>query len=235
MALIADLLTPCSTESVWLSSPLSQKHLSGLRETSIGAARWMSLCKSLYSASPWSLERHRRCHVETLACCRVIESHVDNEDDWPLIALRLRSPKRTTGPASSELSHATPISRHALRIAYWSAAREVHPDRLIEVPHKATQAMTVLNEACPHHNSTHYLCPSFNTCKLLTSAAHTSGVPTGTSSFFREAAATGNIQDQRGCAWLGSLPPLAERASLLGAVMAHHVVVIGQSVRTTHC
>jgi len=141
--LIAQMLAPVSTENAWKSAPLRDiKNMHA--QSSLGASHWMRLCKSLFDSAPWraQLYKSRRNHYETVACCRVLESHLSDEPDWPLQVLRLRSSKLA---ASTALSHALPISRQTLRTSYWAVAKEVHPDRL-QVP-LATQAMTVLNEA----------------------------------------------------------------------------------------
>ena len=144
--LIACYLTPCPTESPWLSRPLATvKNV--FAEESVGAAHWLKLSKALHAYAPFrsKMQHYRRRHRETKSCSRVLESYDESQFDWPLMALRLRSAKADDG--SSELSHSTPIARHTLRLAYWAVAREVHPDRLM-VGSLATQAMTVLNDAC---------------------------------------------------------------------------------------
>ena len=134
-----------------LSLPAAKTHWA---ESSIGAAHWVQLSRALRAAVPtWcaELSTSRRSHLETAACCRVIDSQNEEAYDWPLQVLRLRE-----GPGAqaegSRLSHATPISRQSLRLAYWAVAKEVHPDRLqlgrdSSTRSIATQAMAVLNEA----------------------------------------------------------------------------------------
>ena len=140
VALVAGFLDPNN------SRPLSRQDYNGEYATSsVGAAHWCQLSRSMASSAPWStslLQRNRQKHHETARCCRVLDYN-ESEEDWPLVVLKLRSSK--TAPDSTLLSHATPIARQVLRQAYWSVAREVHPDR-VECS-LATQAMTVLNEA----------------------------------------------------------------------------------------
>ena len=128
------------------SRPLSHADYRGeYASSSVGAAHWCQLSRTLSTSAPWSgtaLQRNRRCHHETSRCCRVLE-YDQSEEDWPLLVLKLRSSKSRDSD-STLLSHATPIARQVLRQAYCSVAREVHPDR-VECS-LATQAMTVLNE-----------------------------------------------------------------------------------------
>ena len=134
-----------------LALPAAKTHWA---ESSVGAAHWVQLSRALRAAVPtWcaELSSSRRNHFETAACCRVIDSQDESSYDWPLQVLRLRE-----GPGAQaegcRLSHATPISRQSLRLAYWAVAKDVHPDRLQLGRHSstrsiATQAMAVLNEA----------------------------------------------------------------------------------------
>ena len=134
-----------------LALPAAKTHWA---ESSVGAAHWVQLSRALRAAVPtWcaELSSSRRNHFETAACCRVIDSQNESSYDWPLQVLRLRE-----GPGAQaegcRLSHATPISRQSLRLAYWAVAKDVHPDRLQLGRHSstrniATQAMAVLNEA----------------------------------------------------------------------------------------
>ena len=62
-----------------------------------------------------------------------------------MLKLRASAKQPSEQGEASLLSHAMPMARHTLRVAYWAVAREVHPDRL-STP-LATEAMTVLNEA----------------------------------------------------------------------------------------
>lgn len=134
--MIAEMLAPVSTASSWQMSPLSDlKHMHAL--SSIGASRWVRLCKSLFLSAPWrdQLNESRRVHYETAACCRVLESHHSEDDDWPLQVLRLRHSKFAAASneqqeLSTALSHALPISRQTLRASYCAVAKDVHPDRL---------------------------------------------------------------------------------------------------------
>ena len=130
VSLIACYLSPIEAGSPWLSLglPAAKTHWAA---KSIGAAHWVQLSRALSDAVPtWCAELScsRRSHLETAACCRVIDSR-RGDDDWSLQVLRLRE-----GPGAKEegsrLSHATPISRQSLRLAYWAVAKDVHPDRL---------------------------------------------------------------------------------------------------------
>ena len=142
VSLIAQCLSPIAPGSPWLSQAASGSlgcRLSQLpaakthwAKSSIGAAHWVQLSRALGSAVPtWcaELSSSRRSHFETAACCRVIDSQNTEAYDWPLQVLRLRE-----GPGAqaegSRLSHATPIARQSLRLAYWAVAKDVHPDRL---------------------------------------------------------------------------------------------------------
>ena len=148
--------SPGYQPAAWQSPPLlalpaAKTHWA---ESSVGAAHWVQLSRALRAAVPtWcaELSSSRRNHFETAACCRVIDSQDESSYDWPLQVLRLRE-----GPGAQaegcRLSHATPISRQSLRLAYWAVAKDVHPDRLQLGRHSstrsiATQAMAVLNEA----------------------------------------------------------------------------------------
>jgi hypothetical protein len=69
---IAAYLVPGSLESPWLSRPLSDVS-SYYAQSSIGAAHWMQLSKALFrrgQRNKWelSLQRNRRCRIETTAC-----------------------------------------------------------------------------------------------------------------------------------------------------------------------
>ena len=145
IGLIAGFLNP----TPWPSEPLIDSGKYQFAESSVGAAHWVQLSSSVSAMAPWhsTLKNNRRSHMETVACCRVIESKDEGLYDWPLQVLRLRADK-SQRPGSKSLSPALlgkPIARHTLRSAYWAVAKEVHPDRLqIAI---ATQAMTVLNEA----------------------------------------------------------------------------------------
>ena len=133
--------------SPWLSRPLGQVP-SYYAESSVGAAHWCQLSKALTRRSQYLevLRNNRRHHRETQACCRVLECKGDQREyDWPLAVLKLRASKQPTPQHETLLSHATPIARHTLRMAYWAVAKEVHPDRL-QTP-LAGEAMAVLNEA----------------------------------------------------------------------------------------
>ena len=71
---IAAYLVPGSLESPWLSRPLSDVS-SYYAQASIGAAHMMQLSKALFrrgQRNKWelSLQRNRRCRIETTACCR---------------------------------------------------------------------------------------------------------------------------------------------------------------------
>ena len=74
--LIAEHLIPVASESPWLSRPLSQAH-NYYAESSIGAAHWVQLSKALTRRGQWleALERNRRSHRETGACCRLLAAH----------------------------------------------------------------------------------------------------------------------------------------------------------------
>jgi hypothetical protein len=151
--LIALYLSPMAAADVWLSQPLAlpaaKTHWA---ESSVGAAHWVQLSQALTKQAPWPtqcLPSNRRSHRETRACCRVIEARDVQAEDWPLQVLRLRA---CADEGGSLLSHATPIARHTLRLAYWAVAKTVHPDRLqlgrdSATRAMATQAMAVLNEA----------------------------------------------------------------------------------------
>jgi len=153
VALIADYLEPSTHGNEW-SSRL-ERPLKGLKGhyavDSIGAAHWVQLSRALWSSSTtWRrrLTLNHRAHVETMACCRVLEARDEATYDWPLQVLRLRASSiqlsRTT--ERHPLCPATPIPQNTLRVAYWAVAKEVHPDRL-QVGALATAAMAVLNEA----------------------------------------------------------------------------------------
>lgn len=138
----AEMCSECKT------SPLiefTEAMLSDVKEQSRGAAHWLQLSHAhaaLAISSSWlqTLQCNRRSHVETAACCRVLEAKERDVYDWTLEVLRLR------GEGAGSLSHIAPISKHVLRLAYVRCAREVHPDRL-QVGSLAHAAMTVLNEA----------------------------------------------------------------------------------------
>jgi hypothetical protein len=170
---IAAYLVPGSLESPWLSRPLSDVS-SYYAQSSIGAAHWMQLSKALFrrgQRNKWelSLQRNRRCRIETTACCRIFECQRAGQYDCeyaelkvyavsrahaltvpgpiviyagPLEVLKLRASKAAD---SVLLSHSVPIARRTLRAAFCAVAMEVHPDRL-NTP-LAAQAMIVLNEA----------------------------------------------------------------------------------------
>jgi len=147
ISIIADQLMPADTD---LQSDLdtlsARQHKYQYALNSVGAARWVQLCKVLATTqAPWrsKLLNYRQRHRETMECARVLEAVEDQRDDWPLEVLRLRGSKWSE--AHAELSHATPISRHTLRTAFLACALDVHPDRL-QVP-QASQAMSILNEA----------------------------------------------------------------------------------------
>mmetsp|Transcript_11662 Transcript_11662/g.23768 ORF Transcript_11662/g.23768 Transcript_11662/m.23768 type:complete len:202 (+) Transcript_11662:15-620(+) len=156
VSLIACYLSPTAAGSPSLSTPplgLPEAKTHWV-ESSIGAAHWVQLSRALMQSTPsWcsELSSSRRSHLETAACCRVIDSHNEENYDWSLQVLRLRD-----GPGAQQeggrLSLATPIARQALRLAYWAVAKDVHPDRLqlgrdATTRPIATQAMAVLNEA----------------------------------------------------------------------------------------
>lgn len=85
---IAAYLVPGSLESPWLSRPLSDVS-SYYAQTSIGAAHMMQLSKALFrrgQRNKWelSLQRNRRCRIETTACCRILESQSAGQYDCEL-------------------------------------------------------------------------------------------------------------------------------------------------------
>ena len=140
--LVKEMLTPRTYHPMNNSVTVRSHYI----QSSIAAAHWLQLCKTfLLEAHPWRqrLSHHRRCHLETAACCRVLEIRTTSgRHDWPLEVLRLRGSREQL--TSLTLSPATPLSRSALRAAYRAVAKEVHPDRTC-VP-LAHQAMSVVNE-----------------------------------------------------------------------------------------
>lgn len=51
-------------------------------ESSVGAAHWVQLSKALNRRSQWleELQKNRRHHQETAACCRVLECKGDEAE-----------------------------------------------------------------------------------------------------------------------------------------------------------
>ena len=196
VGLIAEHLEPhAKTESVPrpLPSPTAVPHPSPreFANSSRGAAHWVSLSKFLKQSAPFktALSRNRRSYRETLACERVLASHNEDVYDWPLEVLKLRG----ADDSSEALSHFAPFARTTLKAAYWSVAKEVHPDRLQVGSDLATQAMSVLNEVCARARVI-LLSPatspstrsSFLTAAFpLTAALRLAGVPSCLASFCR--------------------------------------------------
>ena len=146
VGLIAEHLEPHASVPRPLPSPNAVPHPSPreFASSSRGAAHWVSLSKFLKQSAPFktALSRNRRSYRETLACERVLASHNEEVYDWPLEVLKLRG----ADDSSEALSHFAPFARSTLKAAYWSVAKEVHPDRLQVGSDLATQAMSVLNE-----------------------------------------------------------------------------------------
>lgn len=124
--LIAGHLAPAQ----FIPSEGSMQAVHDVVEQSRGAAHWLQLSSALSATKPsWNdtLQLNRRRRSEAAACCRVLECREKEAYDWALEVLRLR------GEGASVLSHATPLSKQILRMAYVRCAKEVHPDRLQEV------------------------------------------------------------------------------------------------------
>ena len=126
VALIADHLAP---SCLAIQSEDTLHNTTGLKRKyaleSIGAAHWVQLSSAmLLKVTPWlnSLSSNRRSHHETAACCRVLELRDTMAYDWPLMVLRLRCDGTIDAESANQLSHATPISRHTLRAAYWAVS-----------------------------------------------------------------------------------------------------------------
>ena len=62
---------------------------------------------------PWraALEDNRRCHRQTDACCQVLQASNSDNEDWPLLVLRLRAAAEADGASHTKLSHSTPIQK----------------------------------------------------------------------------------------------------------------------------
>ena len=125
VSLIADHLEPHNPGSEYAQLEHPLKGLKGhYAADSVGAAHWVQLSRTIWtgSASRWRhvLTLNHRAHVETAACCRVLEARDEATYDWPL---QVRS--RQTG----KCCHRSDCMARALTIAL---ARTLTTDRLGE-------------------------------------------------------------------------------------------------------